>query len=70
MKLACGKDPVAEGIERQPGVWDMRVFDQHVESCPECMALVRKIRRRLEDALRKGAPSTVIITAQDMGIKA
>lgn len=66
--LCTSADHVAEGIETATG-WNMVAFDRHVQSCPVCSCSVGKIRRRIEDALRKGRPSKILEVANGIGVK-
>jgi hypothetical protein len=67
-RLFCDADPVVVGIDKGDH-WDMVVFDRHIQGCEICACAVGKIRRRLEDGLRKSLPSKIIKVAKDVGIK-
>jgi hypothetical protein len=41
--LFCGKSPRRLGIEATDGSWNMAVFREHVESCPQCTCGAGKI---------------------------
>ena len=50
-RMFCGGDPVAAGIEKPDGAWDLTALITHIAACDACQQFTNGIKASLSPAL-------------------